>query len=203
MIARLRGILVERRPDHLVVEVGGVGYRVFVSLNTFYQLPEPGGEVVLLTNTIVRDDAIHLYGFASEAERVSFNHLVAVTGVGPKLAQGILSGIGPDDLWLAVRSRDAERLTKVPGVGKKTAARLVVELEGKIPLSEAAAPEASSAASPASAVAEDALSALMNLGYPEPAAKKAVDAALKETEGARALEELLRLSLRRLSGAGK
>jgi Holliday junction DNA helicase RuvA len=203
MIARLRGILVERRPDHLVVEVGGVGYRVFVSLNTFYQLPEPGGEVVLLTNTIVRDDAIHLYGFATEAERVSFNHLVAVTGVGPKLAQGILSGIGPDDLWLAVRSRDAERLTKVPGVGKKTAARLVVELEGKIPLSEAAAPEASSAASPASAVAEDALSALMNLGYPEPAAKKAVDAALKETEGARALEELLRLSLRRLSGAGK
>lgn len=203
MIARLRGTLVERRPDHVVVEVGGVGYRVFVSLNTFYELPEPGAEVALLTITVVRDDAIHLYGFASEAERASFNHLVAVTGVGPKLAQGILSGIGPDDLWLAVRSRDAERLTKVPGVGKKTAARLVVELEGKIPLSDGAAPEAASAVGPSSAAAEDAASALMNLGYPEPAARKAVEAALKDAEGAPALEELLRLSLRRLSGAGK
>lgn len=197
MIARLRGTLVERRPDHVVVEVGGVGYRVFVSLNTFYELPEPGGQVTLLTNTVVRDDAIHLYGFAGESERLAFNHLIAVTGVGPKLAQGILSGIGPDDLWLAVRSRDAERLTKVPGVGKKTAARLVVELEGKIPLTEA--PPETAAASPASALAEDAASALMNLGYPEPAARKAVEAALKESEGAPALEELLRRALRKLA----
>lgn len=196
MIARLRGIVVERRPDHVVVEVGGVGYRVFVSLNTFYELPEPGGEVVLLTNTIVRDDAIHLYGFSSEAERLTFNHLIAVTGVGPKLAQGILSGIGSDDLWLAVRSRDADRLTKVPGVGKKTAARLVVELEGKIPLVEA---PAEAAASPASALAEDAVSALMNLGYPEAAARKAVEAALKEAAGSPALEELLRQALRKLA----
>ena len=199
MIARLRGILVERRPDHVVVETGGVGYRVFVSLNTFYELPEPGAEVILLTNTVVRDDAIHLYGFASEAERASFNHLVAVTGVGPKLAQGILSGIAPDELWLAVRARDADRLTKVPGVGKKTAARLVVELEGKVPLSEAAAPEAALAAGPASAVAEDAVSALMNLGYPEPAARKGVERVLKDLEGAPNLEDVLRQALRQLT----
>jgi Holliday junction DNA helicase RuvA len=199
MIARLRGILVERRPDHVVLEVGGVGYRVFVSLNTFYELPEPGGEVTLLTNTVVRDDAIHLYGFATEAERVSFNHLVAVTGVGPKLAQGILSGIGPDDLWLAVRSRDAERLTKVPGVGKKTAARLVVELEGKIPLSEAATPETATAVGPASAAAEDAVSALMNLGYPEPAARKGVEKVLQDLEGTPNLEDILRQALRKLA----
>jgi Holliday junction DNA helicase RuvA len=199
MIARLRGILVERRPDHVVLEVGGVGYRVFVSLNTFYELPEPGGEVTLLTNTVVRDDAIHLYGFATEAERVSFNHLVAVTGVGPKLAQGILSGIGPDDLWLAVRSRDAERLTKVPGVGKKTAARLVVELEGKIPLSEAATPETATAVGPSSAAAEDAVSALMNLGYPEPAARKGVEKVLQDLEGTPNLEDILRQALRKLA----
>jgi Holliday junction DNA helicase RuvA len=198
MIARLRGIIVERRPDHVVVEVGGVGYRVFVSLNTFYELPEPGGQVILLTNTVVRDDAIHIYGFASEAERLTFNNLITVTGVGPKLAQGILSGIGPDDLWQAVRSRDAERLTKVPGVGKKTAVRLVVELGGKIPLGEA--PAKTAVASAASAVAEDALSALMNLGYPEPAARKAVEAALKDAWGiSPALEELLRQTLRKLA----
>jgi Holliday junction DNA helicase RuvA len=202
VIARLSGRLVERRPDHVIVDVGGVGYRVFVSLNTFYTLPEPGSPLSLEINTVVREDAIHLYGFASQAERAAFNHLIAVTGVGPKLALGILSGIGPDDLWLAIRSRDAARLTKVPGVGKKTAARLVVELEGKIPLSEAAPAEAA-VAGPASALAEDAMSALMNLGYPEAAARKAVEATVKEAGAEMGLEELLRLSLRRLSGAVK
>ncbi len=199
MIARLRGILVERRPDHVVVEAGGVGYRVFVSLNTFYELPETGAEAVLLTNTVVRDDAIHLYGFAGEAERACFNHLVGVTGVGPKLALGILSGIAPDELWLAVRARDAERLTKVPGVGKKTAARLVVELEGKIPLGEVAAPEAVAAPGSSPALAEDAVSALMNLGYPEPAARKGVERVLREMAGSPNLEDLLRQALRQLS----
>jgi Holliday junction DNA helicase RuvA len=152
--------------------------------------------VTLLINTVVREDAILLYGFASEDERQAFNALLAVTGVGPKLAQGILSGIGADDLWIAIRSRDADRLTKIPGVGKKTAARLVVELEGRLPSGEMAPPAAP--LSPVSLAAQDAVSALMNLGYPEPAAKKAVEAAAKDLEGEPGLEELLRLALKKM-----
>lgn len=197
MIARLRGILIERRPDHLVLEAGGVGYRVFISLNTFYELPEPGAELVLLIHTAVREDAFHLYGFIREAERQTFQALITISGVGPKLAVGILSGISPDDLWLAVQTRDTARLTKVPGVGKKTAGRLIVELEGKLP---AAAPglAAAPAAPAADAAGADAVSALVNLGYAEAAAMKAVQTALAELGEGAAIEDLLRQSLRRL-----
>lgn len=129
MIARIAGQMIHRAPDHLVVDVGGVGYRLFVSLNTFYALPEPPAAVQLMVHTVVRDDAIHLYGFGDAAEKEAFGHLIGVSGVGPKLAMGILSGIGPEDLWQAVRSRDIARLCKVPGIGKKTAARMVVDLK--------------------------------------------------------------------------
>lgn len=197
MIARLRGTLLERRPDQVVLEVAGVGYRLFVSLGTFYDLPEPGAPLDLLVHTVVREDAIHLYGFLRPEERSAFHALIAVTGVGPKLALSILSGIAADDLWLAVRGRDAERLTKVPGVGKKTAARLVVELEGKIPAlapGAAALPAAAPGRPPA---VEDAISALINLGYPESAAAKAVEGAAKALEGEPGVEALLREALRK------
>ncbi|CAO0823658.1 Holliday junction branch migration complex subunit RuvA [Desulfarculales bacterium] len=197
MIARLRGTLLERRPEQVVLDVAGVGYRLFISLRTFYDLPEPGQPLDLLVHTVVREDAIHLFGFLRPEERVAFYALIAVTGVGPKLALGILSGIVPDDLWQAVRSRDVELLTKVPGVGKKTAARLVVELEGKIP---ALAPEIAAlpAATPGCApTVEDAISALINLGYPESAATKAVEGAVKTLESEPSVEALLRAALSR------
>ncbi|MCA1906346.1 MAG: Holliday junction branch migration protein RuvA [Desulfarculus sp.] len=195
MIARLRGTLLERRPDQAILEVGGVGYRVFISLNTFYELPEPGRELTLLIHTNVREDAIHLYGFLRAAEREAFQALIGISGVGPKLALAILSGLSVDDLWLAVRSRDAARLTKAPGVGKKTAGRLIVELEGKLPAADPAAP-APAGLAPAGS---DAVSALVNLGYPEPAASKAVAAALQELGPEANLEAALRRALRLLS----
>lgn len=196
MIAFLRGSLLERRPDQIVLDVAGVGYRLFISLGTFYELPEPGGPLQILVHTVVREDAIHLYGFLRPEERAAFLALVAVSGVGPKLAMGILSGISPQDLWLAVRAQDAQRLTKVPGVGKKTASRLVLELEGKIP-APSGLPEPVPAPGARPPQAEDAVSALINLGYPEPAAAKAVEAALAQLGGMAGLEELLREALRR------
>ncbi len=197
MIARICGTLKERRPQQVVVDVGGVGYRLFVSLATFYELPEEGAEVELLVHTVVRDDAIHLYGFLSPAEREAFGHLLAVSGVGPKLGIGILSGISADELWQAVRAGDAARLCKVPGVGKKTAARMVVDLEGRLPQVEAAAAEPADAAF--AGIKADAISALVNLGYPEAKAAKAVEAAQHEAGPQATLKDLLRQALRQLT----
>ena len=194
MIARISGNLIERRPEYCIVDVGGLGYRVFVTLNTFYALPDPGAPVTLQVHTVVRDDAIHLYGFKDRGEKETFESLISVSGVGPRLAVSILSGISPDDLWVAVTGRDAARLTKVPGVGKKTAARLVVELEGKLPQAESDAP----AAAARSQAASDAVSALMNLGYPEAAAAKAVEKAVAALGAEAALEDLLRETLKSL-----
>lgn len=197
MIALVIGQLVQRRPDHVVVNTGGVGYRVFVSLSTFCDLPECGNPVELLIHTIVRDDHIHLYGFLTEEEWEAFGHLIGVSGIGPKLAQGILSGIPVKELWAAVRAGDAARLTAVPGVGKKTAARLVVDLEGRLPkdVGEGEAP------APAEApLFEDAVSALMNLGYPEARAKKAVAAVIKAMPEGAGLEEVLKEALKGVAG---
>ena len=198
MIAQLRGQLVSRHPDHLILDVNGVGYRVFVSLNTYYNLPEPGQEVQLLIQTIVRDDAIHLYGFSDQAEKETFNLVTGISGVGPKLGLSILSGIETGQLWQAVRSGDAVRLTKIPGIGKKTANRLLVELDGKLPqgLGEGGATP-SAVTDPA---AEDALSALMNLGYPEAKAAKAVSAAMQNQSGGLAVEEIIKMALRIITG---
>lgn len=194
MIARIHGRIITRRPEFVVVDVGGVGYRLFVSLSTFYDLPEPGAEATLLVHTVVRDDAIHLYGFSQESEKAAFGQLIGVSGIGPKVALSVLSGITPDELWLAVKSRDVDRLCKVPGVGKKTAARLVVDLEGKLPPGQVA-PEAAPAKAKTPLV-NDAVSALTNLGYPEAKASQAVERALSALEPEPALEELLRESLK-------
>jgi Holliday junction DNA helicase RuvA len=194
VIARIQGQLIIRRPEYVVVDVGGVGYRLFVSLNTFYDLPEPGADATLLVHTVVRDDAIHLYGFSQEQEKAAFGQLIGVSGIGPKVALSVLSGISPDELWLAVKSRDLDRLCKVPGVGKKTAARLVVDLEGRLPQGQAA-PEAEPVEDKPPLVS-DAVSALTNLGYPEPKATKAVEKALTAMEPDPSLEALLRESLK-------
>ncbi|MCB2187336.1 MAG: Holliday junction branch migration protein RuvA [Deltaproteobacteria bacterium] len=200
MIARLGGALVARRPDHVVVDVAGVGYRVFITLAAFCDLPDLGREVAFHIHTIVREDAIHLYGFPREDEWAAFAQLLAVKGVGPKLALGILSSLAPRDLWAAVRAGDASRLNKVPGVGKKTAAQLILDLAGRLPAETSEAP--STPAPPASPLADDAQSALMNLGYPEAKAAKAVETALAELDPTGqtppSLEDLLRNSLKKL-----
>ncbi len=197
MIALIRGTLVSRRPDHVVVDVGGVGYRLFVTLTTFYDLPEPGVEVTLLTQTVVRDDAIHLYGFLTPEEKEAFGLLTQVSGVGPKLGLSILSGISALELWTAVQTRDTARLCKVPGIGKKTAGRLVLELEGRLP-EAALVPGAAAAPAAAAPAVEDAASALMNLGYPEAAAAKAVQAAAAELGEGAGIEDLLKAALKRV-----
>ncbi len=197
MIASVNGTLIARRPDHVVIDCHGVGYRVFVSLTTFCDLPETGDAVQLLIHTVVRDDHIHLHGFITEAEWQAFGHLVTVSGVGPKLAQAILSGMPPAELFKAIRAGDAARLCAIPGVGKKTAARLVVDLEGRLPMDAGEGEAPDQAAAP---LIDDAASALMNLGYPEAKAKKAVEKALKEAGEGAGLEEVIKAALKRVVG---
>ncbi len=183
MIGQVRGRLLRKEPQEAIVDVGGVGYRVAIPLSTFYRIGEPGGEVTLLIHTHVREDTLALFGFLTAAEQALFERLIAVSGVGPKLALSILSGIEAPDLVAALRSSDVVRLTRIPGVGKKTAERLVLELKDKVQ-GLAAAEEAPSAA-PTSSAKEDLVSALVHLGYSRPEAERGVDRALKE--GARSL----------------
>jgi Holliday junction DNA helicase RuvA len=193
VIASIRGRLAHRRPEQVVVEINGLGYELFVSLNTFYQLPAVGAEVSLWVQTVVREDAFLLYGFATEEEKEAFARLIGVSGVGPRVAVGLLSGVTPAELWEAVRSRDTERLTKVPGVGKKTASRLVLELEGRLPAAAAGEAEPAAAGHP---LWEDAMSALTNLGYSEAAAQRAVEKAVAELGPEPGLEDLLKHALK-------
>jgi Holliday junction DNA helicase RuvA len=195
VIAQVRGRLLRKAPQEAVVDVGGVGYRVAIPLSTFYRIGEPGEDVTLLTHTHVREDALALFGFLTAAEQALFERLIAVSGVGPRLALSILSGIEAPDLVAALRASDVVRLTRIPGVGKKTAERLVLELKDKV-TGLAAAEEPASA--PASSAKEDLVSALLHLGYSRPEAEKGVDRALKEGEGR--FEDLLRRTLRILSG---
>lgn len=197
MIAQVRGRLLRKEPQEAVVDVGGVGYRVAIPLSTFYRIGEPGDEVTLLTHTHVREDALALFGFLTAAEQALFERLIAVSGVGPKLALSILSGIEAPHLVAALRSSDVVRLTRIPGVGKKTAERLVLELKDKM-AGLAATEEAAPAVGPAASAKEDLVSALVHLGYSRPEAEKGVDRALKEGEGR--FEDLLRRTLRILSG---
>jgi Holliday junction DNA helicase RuvA len=196
VIAQVRGRLLRKEPQQAIVDVGGVGYRVAIPLSTFYRIGEPGGEVTLLTHTHVREDTLALFGFLTVAEQALFERLIAVSGVGPKLALSILSGIEAPDLVAALRSSDVVRLTRIPGVGKKTAERLVLELKDK--MQGLAATEEAESPAPASSAKEDLVSALVHLGYSRPEAEKGVDRALKEGEGR--FEDLLRRTLRILSG---
>jgi Holliday junction DNA helicase RuvA len=200
VIASLEGKLVRKRPEEIVLDVGGVGYRLFCPLSTFYTLPDEGHPARFHVHTHLRDDALHLFGFATRLELRVFRHLIAVGGIGPKLAVNILSGIGPEDLAAAVGKSDLARLTAVPGVGKKTAERMIVELKDKLgPL--AAAPSAEEPQPVArTEVYQDACSALANLGYTAAAARRALDLAITEHGTDLGLEQLLRLALKRLAG---
>jgi len=176
MIAHLRGRLLAKHPNQAVVEAGGVGYDLTISVPTFSELPAVGSEVALFVYTHVREDALALYGFLRPAEKKLFERLISVSGIGPKLAITILSGMAADDMVAALRAGDAARLTRIPGIGKKTAERMVLELRDKLE-GLAAAPTAPP--SGVSAVEEDVLSALMNLGYSRPSAERALAAASK------------------------
>ncbi len=196
MIGLLRGRLAEKRPNQVILDVSGVGYLVQVPLSTFAALGELHAEVTLLIHTHVREDALALYGFVSSREKHFFEMLVSASGVGPSLALKILSGMSVDELVPAIRGSDLARLTRIPGVGRKTAERIVVELKDKL---EAVALEAEkpAAASPAG-VEADVVSALVNLGYDARAAESAVGEAKRET-GTEHFEKLLRSSLQGLS----
>jgi Holliday junction DNA helicase RuvA len=197
MIARLRGTLVEKSPSRIVVDVGGVGYDVQVPLSTFYPLGEPGTDVRLRVHTHVREDVIALFGFGSEVEHALFERLIQINGVGPKLALAVLSGIEPGELIRAVRLQDVARLTAIPGVGKKTAERIGLEMKDRLPASLAAADAVRPADTPEDRLRDDLLSALVNLGYQRVAAERAVDAARGAAPDAR-FEDVLRDALRRL-----
>ncbi|HUQ29107.1 MAG TPA: Holliday junction branch migration protein RuvA [Usitatibacter sp.] len=171
MIGRIRGELVEKNFPQVIVSCSGVGYEIDVPMSTFYPLPRTGEEVTLLTHLVVREDAHLLFGFLTAAERTAFRQLLKISGVGPKVALSVLSGMSVDDLSAAVASEDAARLTKVPGIGKKTAERLVLELRDKLPK---AIPAARSGAADASAESADVLNALLGLGYNEREAQAAV-----------------------------
>jgi Holliday junction DNA helicase RuvA len=174
MIAHLRGRLFSKQPGQAIVEAGGVGYDVVISIPTFTALPAEGSEVSLYIHTQVREDLLALYGFLDLREKRLFERLITVTGVGPKLAVTILSGLNPERTVTAIRAQDHATLTHIPGVGKKLAERLVVELKDK--LEDMAAPAVVSAG-PA---AEDVLSALTNLGYQRPASQKAIETAVEK-----------------------
>jgi Holliday junction DNA helicase RuvA len=194
MIARLRGTLLEKHPNRIVVDVAGVGYDVQVPLSTFYGIGEAGTGVALRVHTHVREDVIALYGFGTALEQDLFERLIAIGGIGPKLALAVLSGIEPAELIRAVRSNDVARLTRIPGVGKKTAERIGLELKDKLPA--ALAPSSEEEAAAGGDLRDDLLSALVNLGYQRAAAEKAVDAQLKK--GAGTFENAMRDVLRGL-----
>jgi Holliday junction DNA helicase RuvA len=201
MIALLRGRLVEKHPNRLIVDVGGVGYDVAVPLSTFYDLAEPGSDVSLRVHTHVREDLIALYGFGSPLEQALFERLISVNGVGPKLALAVLSGIEPAELVRSVRTADVARLSSIPGIGKKTSERIVLELKDKLPSGAAAegGAAAATASEPDTDLRTDVLSALVNLGYQRAYAEKAIDAVLKDPQAPRAFDRVLRQALRGLS----
>ncbi len=199
MIALLKGTLVEKQPNRLIVDVQGVGYDVQVPLSTFYQVPDPGGEVMLRIHTHVREDTIALFGFLTTLEQQIFERLIAISGIGPKLALAVLSGIDPRDLVRAVQLGDTARLTTIPGVGRKTAERITLELKDR--LAKLAMPVAAGTAGGAPAEADtraDVISALLNLGYHRPLAERAVDAALK-APGDGSFESRLKQALREMA----
>jgi holliday junction DNA helicase RuvA len=198
VIAYLRGRILEKHPNRIVVDVNGVGYEVAVPLSTFYELGDEGADVALRVHTHVREDALALYGFASALEQDLFERLIGVSGIGPKLGLAVLSGIEPMDLIRAIEQADVARLTAIPGVGKKTSERIVLELKDRLPRAHVVAVAAGYAAAEPPALRDDLLSALVNLGYHRPLAEKAVAAAIKTTPDG-GFERTLKQALRELA----
>ena len=190
MIGRLAGLLVEKNPPHLLIDCHGVGYEVDVPMSTFYNLPAAGERVTLLTHLVVREDAQLLYGFGTAAEREAFRHLIRISGIGPRMALAVLSGMSVGELAQTVASQQAGRLTKIPGIGKKTAERLLLELKGKL------APDLGLPGAAATSDAQaDIQQALLALGYSE----KEAAAALKDLPADAGVSEGIKLALKKLA----
>lgn len=205
MIAHLSGTLLSKQATSVILDVAGVGYEVSIPLSTFYELEDPGANIQLRIYTHVREDALQLYGFKTARERELFLRLISVSGIGPKLGITLLSGMSADEMIASIRTNNLAKLTLIPGVGRKTAERLVVELRDKVAslssaeLEEELGAKVDAAARPTEdSVRADALSALVNLGYQRGAAEKAVTSALSEA-GDVSVESILRLSLRKLA----
>ena len=196
MIAHISGTLAQKIPGEAVVDVGGVGYQVFIPLNVFYRLPEVGASVSLQIYTHVREDALQLFGFQDHGEKQLFLLLLGVSGIGPRLAVNILSGIAAEDLSRALKEGDQVRLVAIPGVGRKLAERMIVELKDKFSTLAPAGME-SAKTDGGSQLLLDAVSALVNLGYKRPDAEKMVREVLRK--GERSLENVLKETLRRMS----
>lgn len=194
MIARLNGLLLEKTPPFILLDVNGVGYEVEVPMSTFYNLPALGEKVVLLTHFVVREDAQLLYGFATERERATFRQLLKVNGIGAKSALGILSGMSVEDLADAIALQEAALLVRIPGIGKKTAERLLLELKGKLGFESSAPALLAGETKP---VGSDVLNALLALGYNE---REAL-AAVKQLPAGLAVSEGIRQALKSLSKA--
>lgn len=196
MIATISGKLQARESGRVIVETAGVGYEVFIPLSTYYRLPSAGSPVMLEIRQIVREDSLQLYGFISSAEKRAFDLLMQVQHVGPKLALGILSNLSPDELVSAIGREDVERLDAVPGVGTKVAERIVRELRDKTADLKAIAPLPAAPADGAGGLQDDAVSALVNLGYKPAEAKRAVDSAAADRGAAELeLESVIRKAL--------
>jgi Holliday junction DNA helicase RuvA len=205
VIGRLEGVLQELAPTRVVIDVAGVGYEVLIPLSTFAELPDPGKSVALHIHTHVRESAIQLFGFHTQAERIAFELLLRASRVGPKLAQTILSGISPAELLEAIRAGNVAVLRAAPGVGSKVAERILVELRDRAQELEVAVAPAPAGGGPAAASAatgqmrEQTLSALVNLGYPKAQAERAVEATGAELDPDATLERWVRVSLGRLA----
>jgi Holliday junction DNA helicase RuvA len=201
MIGQLRGQLLLKKPNVVLLDVQGVGYEVFIPLTSFFELPGEGSEVALKIHTHVREDALTLFGFHTQREKDFFLKLISISGIGPKLAVAILSGARVEEIAQAIVEGNLARLTAIPGVGRKTAERLALELKGQItPFLLPEQVEAARGTSQPSALEEDILSALVNLGYPRATAEKALSLVLRSAECERTFEDVLRYTLRRLAG---
>lgn len=194
MIAHLKGQLTFKSPEYTIVDVNGVGYQVFTPLSTYYALPGSGQTISLRIHTRVREDELKLFGFLTEEEQTIFQKLITINKVGPRLALGILSGMSPEDLLSAVMNNDAAKLSTIPGVGKKTAERLTMEMKDKL-ADIALATEHQANAAPTQGFYDDALSALCNLGYKKPEAEKALKIICNQNGKEASLEELIKESL--------
>jgi Holliday junction DNA helicase RuvA len=200
MIAFLRGRVLEKHPNRVIVDVGGVGYDLAVPLSTFYTAGEPGAEIMLRVHTHVREDQLALYGFATPLELAVFERLISISGIGPKLALAVLSGIEPRELVTAVQRGDVERLTRIPGVGKKTSERIVLELRDRLPKAMEAVATGAPPPAPGEELREDLMSALINLGYHRQAIDNALNRILKD-QSESSFQDILRLALKDLSRA--
>jgi len=201
MIGQIRGIILQKQPPQLLVDVNGVGYELDAPMSTFYRLPDIGQEVTLVTHFVVREDAHHLYGFFAEEERLLFRTLLKVNGVGPRLALTILSSITPDEFVQCVVNNDTASLVRLPGVGKKTAERLIIEMRDKLAVWQQQSPVELNLLTPVigrggrNQAMQDAISALVSLGYKPQEASRAVS---KVDDGALSSEDIIRKALREM-----